>query len=222
MSGFRPYWLPLRAFLYLCFMAGVLALYAYATIKTGFGEMEDLTLSQLLREDGVIEGIEIGVVLTCVLVGLGAFRPGEPGLHRLFPLLMGIPLFRELDDIIEGLLWKDAHHLGMGLMEILLVAVLWRERRRLAKELPDFFRRPGFYYMLFGATLVLAFGQILGQRDIWKSLSPENSRLAKRFMEEGMELMGYLCILIGILEERVLAWWSRRRPSARIRPEFSP
>ena len=60
--------------------------------------------------------------------------------------------------------------------------------------------------MLFGAALLLGYAQAFGDRELFRMLAPEQTRAAKRFVEEGLEMLGYLWLLFAAVEER----WSTR------------
>ena len=55
--------------------------------------------------------------------------------------------------------------------------------------------------MLFGFTLVVLYGLVLGQTDVWLPNSAAGfDRINKRFVEEGLEFSGYVWVLFGAFE----------------------
>jgi hypothetical protein len=217
-----PAGLYLRLPVYIALQAFVLALYAYASIRIGKGEMGDLTLERFLRENGVVEGFQIALIGISMLALTGCLRASQPATHRLMLMLLGIPLLREMDALAEQVAVTDAHHVPIAMLTLATLLMAWFTRRRLLAELPGLIRRPGFYFMLFGLLLIAFYAQILGQRDVWRELSLERTSVAKRFVEEGLEMMGYLCILMGITEERLFRSEPGEHPPAATDPEFRP
>lgn len=192
----------LRLFLYLLIQAVFLVLYALALQKASMGRLGSIDLEGLLRENRWLEWFQISLLCVVALMCVGAFRAGEPALHRLLALLALFAVARELDSFLEKLLFDRAHWIPMGLAVAAIVAVAAPARGELAHDLPLFFGRPGFYLMLFGFALVVLYAQVLGQREIWEAFQPKYESEAKRFVEEGLEFMGYVVIGCGVLEER--------------------
>jgi hypothetical protein len=197
--------LPVRLLIYFLVQGVILAVYAEATMQADEDELAGIDLKELLKENAILEWAQAGLLAVIVTLGLGAFRRGEPVIHRVLVLMAAFAMFRELDSFLKDLLFKRSHHIFMGLIFWGAAAVVWRRREEFVGQLAGFLGRPGFPFMFFGVVLVVLFGQILGQRDIWKALAPDKVSLAKRFVEEGLEFMGYVSIAIGFVEERFVS-----------------
>lgn len=180
----------------------MLAAYVWVAERAAAGQLGSVDLSGLLRENRWLEWIQIGLLGVLAVGCLGAFRAGQPVLHRALCLMLMAAVFRELDSFLEGNLFENAHTVGMGLILTALVALCIVGRDSLKREIPSFLNRPSFYLMLFGAMLVVVYAQILGQREIWRTFSPDLLSESKRYIEEGLEFMGYLVIGCGVFEER--------------------
>ncbi len=119
---------------------------------------------------------------------------------------------RELDALFLNHISEDLHRVLTGSMTAGLGLFAWRHRRELVPQMRDFTRRPGFYHLLFGCSLVAIYAQILGQRDLWDMLG-KNGPYGKRFVEEGLELFGYVTIACGICEERFFGLSTQATPT---------
>ena len=76
-------------------------------------------------------------------------------------------------------------------------------RDGLAAKLVAFCSRPRFYLNIFGVVMGCLYAQILDQREVWDLLAREEyGSESKRFVEEALELMGYILIACGVVEER--------------------
>lgn len=204
------YFIP-RIIFYIVLQGLVLGAYTRVVEFAGLGKLGDIDLRGLLREDKILEFLELGILALTALLGLGAAKRGQPSLHRIFALLVIFAMCRESDDIWEHFFFEDAHHIPMGIINLCVLYVAVKNRRELAVTIPGFFSRPGSLLMLFGLLLVIVYAQMLGQRDIWKILAPSTTTEAKRFVEEGLEFMGYFNILLGLLEERFFSGPRNRR-----------
>jgi hypothetical protein len=187
---------------YFAVQGVIVAIYAEAVIRAGSAALNTSDVRQLLKENAIIEWTQAGVLALICVAGLGAFRRGEPAIHRVLVLLAAFAIARELDSVLEDFLFHRAHHIFMAGAFLAIVAIAWRGREGMVAELPGFLSRPGFFFMFFGGILVVLYAQILGQRDLWRLLAPLDVSTAKRFVEEGLELLGYVNIAIGCIEER--------------------
>lgn len=179
-----------------------MALYVEVIERAGYRELGGLELDDILRENRWLEWIQIGLLLVTALLGAGAFASGQPVLHRLLVLAAVFAMCRELDSFLEDLAFDGLHTMLMGAVLIAMAAVAWPGRDELRRAVPEFLKRPGFYMMFFGLMLVAIYAQIFGQRGVWELLAPDDTSEAKRFVEEGLELAGYLLIGCGVFEER--------------------
>ncbi len=179
-----------------------MAIYVEVIERAGYRELGGLKLDDVLRENRWLEWIQIGLLLVTALLGAGAFASGQPVLHRLLVFAALFAMCRELDSFLEDLAFDGFHTMLMGAVSIAMAAVAWPGRDELRIAIPEFLNRPGFYMMFFGLMLVAVYAQIFGQRGAWELLAPDDTSEAKRFVEEGLELAGYLLIGCGVFEER--------------------
>lgn len=171
-----------------------------------------LDLEGILKENRWIEYAQIALLAFIVLLCLGAFRSGGSVLHRLFAGFALFAIFREMDSLLRDLLFDGVHNVAMALVLVTMASMAWINRERFKVEAVEFIGRPGFHLMIFGAALVVIFAQLLGQREVWDRLAEDMTSEAKRFIEEGLEMMGYVMIVCGVFEERFFG--NRTGPSS--------
>jgi hypothetical protein len=203
--------LLLRLAAYLAIQGVVIALYAEAVMRAGVNALGGIEVPQLLDENAIVEWTQAGVLACIWILGLGAFRRGEPTIHRVLALLAVFAMFRELDALLKDLMFDRAHHGFMWVTFFAIMTTIWLGRHNFLSELPGFLTRPGFPFMFWGILLVVLYAQIMGQRGLWRFLAPNDVSAAKRFVEEGLELMGYVNVALGFVEERFFSGRAARR-----------
>lgn len=197
-----PWWLLLRVGLYGALQLGLMYLHLRRTTDGG----TEASARAWLAEGGTIEWLQVAVLaLALVVMVIGPARRGTLGVILALALLATIA--RELDATLTATLWKNAHRAIMIALGIAAAALALWPRGRLHEQLGRFLGSPAFWLMGFGLALVVIYALILGQNTMWLPHSaPGFDRITKRFVEEGLELSGYVWILFGALE---LAWAAR-------------
>jgi hypothetical protein len=165
-----------------------------------------VTLDDLLRENRMIEWLQIGLCAGIALVAAPALRKGGSVLHRALFFFVLAAMFRELDSFLEEHAMDGTDIVGIWVSLAAGLAVIWRGRTEIGREFTDFLFRPGFLIMGLGFLLVTVYAQFFGLRDIWEIFSRGPAvRGAKRFVEEGLEIMGYFWIGCGMIEDVIFA-----------------
>ncbi len=156
-----------------------------------------------LFEDGIVEWTQAGV-LAIGAVGLFALAYQSSKRRGLYLLLSTFVLFilvRELNylEIHRSYLadrwFKPVIYTGI------LVSIATLYGRGLWAEFVALLGRPSIPLFLLGTSLVLCCAQILGQQTMWTSFYGDRQIIGKRLLEESLELIGYLLVAFGILEE---------------------
>lgn len=157
-----------------------------------------------LAEGGVLEWLQVVLLALAFLVALSPVPRPRHLLDVLLALLLAVALVRELDDHLMRLLFRHVHRVLMVALLVSIAAIAFARRARLQASLPAFLGRPGFYLLLFAALIAGSLAQVLGSTEVWRTLSSDEaaSRIAKRFVEEGLESISYLLIALGVFEER--------------------
>jgi hypothetical protein len=188
---------------------GVLIALPFQLIVMG---VDNVDLSLLLKEDGIVEWSQVAVLLaSCLLFGI-ARRFGAYGrLFACMQLLLVLAVVRELDGFLYHLITKGAWKIPFTLAALALLGIAWRSRSELKQQIPLFIQSPSFLWLFCGFVIVIFYAQIIGQREFWNLvLAVEDGSRVKRIVEEVSELLGYLLILIGSIEALRLARAARR------------
>ncbi len=157
-------------------------------------------LHLLVREGGPLEWLQVAVV--AATAGLLLWR-GAATVTRLFGLLMLAVLVRELDNELTHALLPEAHWPMVALVLAAAARLAWVHREGLFAGVSAFTRSPALAPALFGLVLVLGYAQEFGQREVWFALAGPRNSAAKRFVEEGLELLGHLWLLLAAVEARL-------------------
>ena len=82
----------------------------------------------------------------------------------------------------------------------LFVYLVWTHRLTLTKTLASFTKTASFYFLVAG-VLVVVYGEIIGQAELWQAIMGDQYfRPVKRTVEELAEFMGYLLVFFGAVE----------------------
>lgn len=195
----RFYWLRLS--IYLILPGTAVAILAWVLQRAGMSQSTELELRLILKEDHWLEWIQFGFLILGSMLCWGAFRPGEPMFHRFLAILPLLLALRELDAFLGGLFFEDAYKLLLLPATLAMCLFIWTDRVEFRQAFFAFSVRPGFYLIAFGLSFVVIYAQFFGQRETWYLLG-ERAWCAKRFVEEGLELIGYMLLTCGLFEER--------------------
>lgn len=195
-------YLVLRLMGYLILQVIILATYVRLVDLAEFDQLGDIGLEELLRENELLEWVQISTLIAILALSAGSLRRNQPALHRLLFFAAFMALFRELDSFLGDFV-DESHRIGIIAGGIGGLATAWIGRSELPDQIAGFLSRPGLYLLLWGASFVTIYSQLMGQREIWDFFAHEEiANLAKRFVEEGLEFMGYIVIACGVFEER--------------------
>ncbi len=158
--------------------------------------------SAVLDEGGILEQSQACVLLVscCGFLRLALYWRPRRVLYNLFALLCFAALVRELGYLEDyWFLTRGAKHAG-GLLIGLAYIVFFR--RQLTKDAVAVINRPAALLLLLGLVMATFWAQVLGQGVMWKGFYGDEVYLpGKLLAEEGLELVGYLLICFGVVEE---------------------
>lgn len=192
----NPWWLLLRAVLYAGLQGAVMVIHWRQTSEPGTEE----AARAWLAEGATIEWLQIAVLgTTAFVLALGPARRGTLGV--IFVLAILATMAREFDAVLEDLLWEDSHRVFMIVFGLVAGGLALWPKGKLHEQLETFIGTTAFWLMLFGFVLVVIYGLVLGQTNVWLPNSATGfDRINKRFVEEGLELCGYVWVLCGAFE----------------------
>lgn len=110
--------------------------------------------------------------------------------------------FREFDNELDALLFDSAWKPPAIAMGLALLYVVVRRWRGLVADLRAVGDSVGFGVFLLGLVQLMVFSRLWGGNDMWRALMAEGrfDRNVVRVSEEGIELMAYAVIAIGVTE----------------------
>ena len=156
----------------------------------------------LFKENGLWEWVEFSLLAASGAMFFVNARRNE--IYTLILKLCGLfalfAAFRELDHFLDELVFEGAYKVINGAILALFVYLVWVNRWALTKTAASFTKTAPFYF-LAAAVLVVVYGEIIGQAELWKALMGDHYvRSVKRAVEELAEFMGYLLFFFGAVE----------------------
>ena len=150
-----------------------------------------------------VEIIQLGILVICGLLyaWVALNCPSQRPIAFLFGGLALIFAIRELDYFLDRFIADNFWQLLIGISASLLIAYMWRQRRRFRIAWLRSWPSPGLTLLFAGAVINLAFVQFAGHEPFWQALLGDDYvRAVKVSVEEFVELSGYFLWMIGTIE----------------------
>jgi hypothetical protein len=150
-----------------------------------------------------VEIIQLGVLVICGLLyaWVAKYCPSQRPIALTFGGVALIFFVRELDYFLDRYVADNFWQLVIGIAASLLIAYVWRQRRRFRIAWLRIWPSPGMTLLFAGATINLAFVHFVGHEPFWQAVLGEDYvRVVKLAVEELVELSGYFLWLIGTIE----------------------
>lgn len=160
-----------------------------------------LILGDNLNELSLTEiGQEVILLAISLIFWWCSRRPGHSGFGLLVAGFFGCMLIRELDALFD--------HIFHGFWVLPAVALAgfcifraWKSRNEVLARLAEFARTPAFGTMATGLVVILVFSRLFGTTALWHHIfASEYTKVAKKAVEEGTELLGYTICLASALD----------------------
>ena len=180
-----------RALIYAAVLMGAYGIIAYDTSVGNFAEasyQEDTTATEYAQETLLL--------LMILICAVGARAASFRRIHVLLAVVAAVSLVREFNNYLEDW-WK------VGVLIILLPAVFYfyRNFRALRSEFERMGETYAFAIILVGGLILHVFSRFFGYKTIWMDTMGDNyTRAVIRVSEEGIELLAYAIVFIGIVE----------------------
>ena len=189
MKIFTPLSIAMRVVVYSAMLFGaaeLIRLDALFPMEDGYyGEISFTELSQ--------EAILLILIVLYMLAGQKC-REIKP-VTNLLSLVFMASFIRELNFLISGWFY---------LVLALIITGIWfliRDFRKLKPATSAFFALPASGWFFSGFLITFLFSRLMGRSSFWRILYDQDSyRIAKAATEEGMELAGYVMMLISAIE----------------------
>lgn len=110
-------------------------------------------------------------------------------------------LIRELDYFLDRFIVDNLWQVLDVIVGALIIAYVYRQRRRLRIALARIWPSPGLTLLFSGAVVLFAFSLLVGHEALWMSILGDSyQRVIKLAVEEFIELVGYFLWMIGTIE----------------------
>jgi len=150
-----------------------------------------------------VELIQVGILGVCGLLytWIATYCPTQRPLAFLFGGMALAFLIRELDYFLDLYVADNFWQVLLGVVLALLIAYIYRHRRRYRIAWFRLWPSPGMTLLFAGATIIFAFVPLVGHEPLWVAiLADDYHRVVKLAIEEFIELSGYFLWLIGTIE----------------------
>lgn len=192
--------LAARCILYAALMSAV-AFFPALDIATNPFDREILFTEYSFVQMAQTATLVLGVIVTGYLL----YNNVLPQLSLLFVALLACALVRESDAFLDAV--TD------GLWQALIVLILsgaafrlFRHTDALKSQIAWLGNQFGLGLMLAGFVIVMGFARMFGRGEMWQQIMGDRyTKTIKYFAEESVELMGYVILLIGIIEISIAA-----------------
>lgn len=172
-----------------------------------------------------VEIIQAIILLACggIMAWVAQYCPSQRPLAILFGGMALACLIRELDYFLDRYIVDNLWQVLVAIVAALVIAYIYRHRRRLQVALARIWPSPGLTLLFAGAVVLFVYVSLVGHEPLWQSILGEHYlRVTKLAIEEFIELIGYFLLMIGTVEyafqARAIAYRSPQ-PAARRRRE---
>ena len=165
-------------------------------------------LDQSVKEGGFVERSQelLLFALATLAAVIGFKHPQIRTFSYVFSATAVVALIREMDAFLENNLFDKAWQV---LALVVILPTLWFVYKNLSKfieQLYGVFNTFSFGLMFSGTIIIHVFARLFGRKSVWTSLMTEEKyiRAVKDTAEEGVELLGYAIVLMGVIELALL------------------
>ncbi len=155
-----------------------------------------------------VEIIQAIILLICGLImgWIARYCPSQRPIAFAFGGMALIFLIRESDYFLDRFLVDNLWQVLVAVLGSLLIAYVYRHRKRLLIALARIWPSPGLTLLFAGAVILFAFVPLVGHEPLWMSiLGDAYQRVIKLAIEEFIELIGYFLWMIGTVEYAIQA-----------------
>jgi hypothetical protein len=150
-----------------------------------------------------VELIQVGILAICGLLYTWVVTncPSQRPVAFTFGGMALTFFIRELDYFLDLYVADNFWQLLLGVVLALLIAYVYRHRRRFRIAWLRLWPSPGMTLLFAGATIIFAFVPLVGHEPLWMAILGDNyHRIVKLAVEEFIELSAYYLWLIGTIE----------------------
>jgi hypothetical protein len=167
-------------------------------------------VSVFAKEGGPLEILQhvLGISAACLFFAAAACNEARRSLLVLAGLCALLAVAREADHFFDQAIGRGGYTYFTWPLGIAAIAVALRARNRIVDEVLSFAATPAFFFAVLAAFVILVYGQIVGQKQLWQAVMGDGyQRGVKDSVEEIQELLGYALLLFASIEALI---WERR------------
>ena len=188
----------------------------YAILLSGVGFLPALDIAMnpfdreiLFNEYSFVQLAQsVTLIIGILAAGRLLYLKVMPQLSFLIAALLACALVREADSFLDAL----ADGLWQTVVALLLVGIVFhlaRNRKAIQTQIAWLGGHFSLGLMLAGFVIVMGFARVFGRGAMWQQIMGDRyTKTIKYFAEESIELMGYVILIVGVIEFSVAA--SRR------------
>lgn len=179
----------IRVVLYSAMMIGLYLVMIYdAQHPTSTGKFGEICATEALQELFLMS-------LGFMFIIAGRRERELAPVSGLISLFFFMASIRELNNLIP--FW---FYLTLPLI-LLFCLFLYRDRKSLIQSITSFLKIPSLPWFMAGFLVTFIFSRFFGKKVFWSALTDgDYNRWIKNAAEEGMEMVGYMLLLIGGIE----------------------
>ena len=148
----------------------------------------------------IIQAIILGACAS-IMAWIARYCPSQRPVALAFGCMAIIFLIRESDYFLDRFVIDNLWQVLAAIFGSLLIAYVYRHRKRLTIALARIWPSPGLTLLFAGALVLFAFVPMVGHQPLWVSiLGDAYQRVIKLAIEEFIELIGYFLWMIGTIE----------------------
>jgi hypothetical protein len=166
-------------------------------------EAKRIPIERLFSEQSLLEYFQEGALLITVLLcaAMGRINRDQRALAWILGGAALVAFIRELDAFLDANVFDGAWQTLAALALIAVAIRVYTLRNGLKETIVRFINRPSFGIMASGFMTVFVFSRLFGRTVFWEAVMGDHYiRVVKNLAEEGTELLGYLLILIAVIE----------------------
>jgi hypothetical protein len=164
-------------------------------------------LAVFAKEGGPLEIVQhvLAIAAACLFFAAAARSGARRSLLVIAGLCALLAVAREADHFFDQVIGRGGYTYFTWPLGIGAIAVALRARDRLAGQLLSFAATPAFFFVAFAVFVILVYGQIVGQKQLWQAVMGDGyQRGVKDSVEEIQELLGYFMFLFASIEALIL------------------
>lgn len=186
----------IRSFAYLLLAMGFISFIHY---------LASIYKSQTFAENGVVENIQLGLLLCSGLIFLveGAYAKEWRPLMFFLAALCFLAGCRELDKTLDLLICGLRWRIGF-IFPLIAIGYALKHKDIARKNICSFLENQSFYIMFCALIIIFPVGQCIGHRPLVVNVIGESQMpQIKELFEECSEVIGYFLILLSSVESYI-------------------